>query len=258
MCFSAAASFVTAGVTGAIGLFAVARVQQRGELALAAFPIFFSVQQFVEGMLWLHLPGGADVNALTLAFLFFAKVFWPVYVPISIYLIVEPGFRRNLVFVCIAAGLAIALHLLWQIVGQSNSAAVSGRHILYLPEQPFNPLVATLYLAATILPLVLCSIRIVRLIGVVTAVGAIVSYVAYWDAFTSVWCFFAAAASALILVHFKDPAASIWQTHRSETQGALFAFPCLVPGRKKKLFCKHLISWNLVVCTGSTFSSAAI
>jgi hypothetical protein len=30
-----------------------------------------------------------------------------------------------------------------------------------------------------------------------------VAYVLYWEAFVSVWCFFAAAASAVILWHFE-------------------------------------------------------
>jgi hypothetical protein len=34
-------------------------------------------------------------------------------------------------------------------------------------------------------------------------VGSVISYVFYWEAFSSVWCFFAAAASAVIVFHFE-------------------------------------------------------
>jgi hypothetical protein len=34
-------------------------------------------------------------------------------------------------------------------------------------------------------------------------VGSIVAYAFYWEAFLSVWCFFAAAGSVVILAHFE-------------------------------------------------------
>jgi hypothetical protein len=33
--------------------------------------------------------------------------------------------------------------------------------------------------------------------------GSALAYVFYWEAFVSVWCFFAAAASVVILLHFE-------------------------------------------------------
>ena len=55
MCFSAPASFVAAAVTGAVGVAAMMRVHRREELPLAAMPLFFAVQQAIEGFLWLSL-----------------------------------------------------------------------------------------------------------------------------------------------------------------------------------------------------------
>jgi hypothetical protein len=70
MCFSAAASFVTAGVTGAIGAVALTRVNEPRELPLAATPILFALQQSIEGLLWLNLPiapGGIHFNRFDVA-----------------------------------------------------------------------------------------------------------------------------------------------------------------------------------------------
>ena len=60
--------------------------------------------------------------------------------------------------------------------------------------------VALAYLAATTLPLFLSSQRTVVTLGAIIFVGIAVAYVFYWEAFVSVWCFFAAAASVVILL----------------------------------------------------------
>jgi hypothetical protein len=56
MCFSPLASFTTAALTGVIGVVAIGRVARPSELPLAAIPLFFGVQQAIEGGLWLVLP----------------------------------------------------------------------------------------------------------------------------------------------------------------------------------------------------------
>src|ERR1700683_2712445 len=125
MCFSATASFVTAGVTGAIGIVSLARVNDPRELPLAATPILFALQQSIEGLLWLDLPlapDGSISTALALSFLFFAKVFWPIYAPIVVLLIEPKGSRRNLMFACLAIGAAGGCFLFWSFVPGAHSA----------------------------------------------------------------------------------------------------------------------------------------
>jgi hypothetical protein len=56
MCFSAPASFITAGITGAIGVVALTRINEPRELPLAGTPLLFALQQGIEGLLWLKLP----------------------------------------------------------------------------------------------------------------------------------------------------------------------------------------------------------
>lgn len=49
-------------------------------------PVLFSVPKFVEGLLWQKLPvapDGSDATVLTVAFLLFATVLWPVYPPLA-------------------------------------------------------------------------------------------------------------------------------------------------------------------------------
>ena len=206
MCFSASASFVTAGITGAVGLFALTRSHERRERPLAAIPLFFAVQQSIEGLLWLGLAGapeGSASSALTLAFLLFAEVFWPVYAPAAVWLI-EPDRRRRLLMACcLLAGVAVAAFFLWWITGHPHRAIILDGHIVYVTEDRRTDTIGIAYVAATALPFLLSSLRGIMLLGAVILTGMVTAYVFYWDAFVSVWCFFAAAASVAILFHFE-------------------------------------------------------
>lgn len=206
MCFSATASFVAAGVTGVVGAIAVSRTTERRELPLAAVPLFFAAQQSVEGLLWLTLPvapNGPAATGLTLLFLLFAEAFWPVYAPVATVLIEPKGWRRRLMLACVAAGAGVGAWLLWWIVSRPHGAAIVGGHIVYVTEQRHSDLIGLVYLAATGLALLLSSHRTVVAVGAIVLVGSTTAYLFYWEAFVSVWCFFAAVASVAILLHFE-------------------------------------------------------
>jgi hypothetical protein len=206
MCFSATASFVTAGVTGVVGIVSLSRANERRELPLAATPLLFALQQSVEGLLWLTLPVAPEestATGLTFLFLFFAEAFWPVYAPLAVLLIEPDDWRRRLMLGCLAVGAGVSAYLLWWIFSRSHGAAIVHGHIVYVTEYPHSDAIGLAYLAATGLPLLLSSQRTVVALGAIVLVGSTVAYVFYWEAFVSVWCFFAAAASVAILCHFE-------------------------------------------------------
>ena len=206
MCFSPTASFLTAGITGVIGIVSMTRVAQPRELPLAATPILFGIQQGIEGLLWLSLPQAPDGPAstgLTLLYLIFAEVLWPVYAPATVLLIEPNEKRRRLMLLCLAAGVAVSAYLLWWIVARPFGARILNDHIVYVSEHRHSDAVAIAYLAATGVSLVLSSQRTVFVLGAIILAGSVIAFVFYWEAFISVWCFFAAAASAVILCHFE-------------------------------------------------------
>lgn len=206
MCFSATASFVTAGVTGVIGVVALSRVTERRQLPFAATPMLFAVQQGVEGLLWLGLPlapGGATSTGLTFVYLLFAQVFWPVYAPVAVLLIEPHERRRQLMLLCLAAGLGVGAYMLWGILTRPFGAILLDDHIVYVTDHRHSDAIAVFYFAATSLPLIVSSQRAVVALGGVILLGSAVAYAVYWQAFVSVWCFFAAAASVVILCHFE-------------------------------------------------------
>jgi hypothetical protein len=206
MCFSATASFVTAAVTGIIGIVSLSKLDGPRELPLAAAPVFFALQQSIEGLLWLDLPLAPDgpiSTGLTLLFLFFAEAFWPVYAPLAVLLIEPSEMRRHLMLLCLAAGVAVGAYLFWSILTGPHGTVVRDDHIVYVTEHGHSSAVALAYLAATSVPLFLSSRRTLVALGAIVFVGTVVAYAFYWEAFVSVWCFFAAAASVVILCHFE-------------------------------------------------------
>lgn len=205
MCFSATASFVTVGLTGIAGIVSLSRINTIRELPLAAVPIFFAVQQGIEGALWIALPSGsqgATVSGLALAFLLFAEVLWPIYAPIALWLVEPDGRRRWLMAACVALGLGVASYLLWWILGHAYSAAIGANHIEYTTAEQHSHVLGFAYLIATCLPMFLSSRPLFIMLGAVVLAGSVVAYQFYWQAFPSVWCYFAATASFVIVFYF--------------------------------------------------------
>jgi hypothetical protein len=206
MCFSATASFVTAGITGAVGIAALSWANQSREWPLAATPLLFALHQSIEGLLWLAIPltpGGTISSSLTFMFLFLAEAFWPVYAPVAVLLIEPNRGRRRLMLMCLAVGAGVSVYLLHGLLGRDQGAAILDGHIVYLTDYRHSDAVGLAYLAATGLPLLLSSHRTVLGLGAIVLVGSTIAYAFYWEAFVSVWCFFAAVASLTILCHFE-------------------------------------------------------
>lgn len=209
MCFSATASFVTAGLTAAVGIYAVSKSSGPREFPLASMPLFFAAQQFVEGGLWLTLPiapEGAASSWLSHTFLVFALVFWPLFAPSSALLVEPDVVRHRLIGVCLAVGGAVSVYFLWLLLTEPHQAIIAGGHISYqLGETPVT--VEGAYLVATTMGLLISSNRAVATLGLIVLAGSIVSYAVYVDTFVSVWCFFAAVASVVVAGHFRVVAA---------------------------------------------------
>jgi hypothetical protein len=207
MCFSAPASFMAATIAGAAGMAALARVHERREVPLAAMPVFFAIQQAIEGFLWLSLPTSPDqavTTGLSQAFLLFALVFWPVFAPMAILGAETDPRRRRWMSLGLMFGLGVAVYFLIALHLAPRSAVIDAGHIVYSGD-PYLPVtVQVLYPIATCLTPMLSSFWPVRALGVIVFAGSIAAYLAYWQAFSSVWCFFAALASAVIVFQFEQ------------------------------------------------------
>lgn len=203
MCFSASASFIAAGILISIGIFALYKTQKRYHL-LALIPFIFGIQQACEGLVWLSLISKNFANALPFGmygFLFCAFIVWPIWVPWSVYNAEQQTSLKRILFVTLISGLLCALSLFAYLYTYGASAQIIKHHIIYIVSYPtvLVPWALLLYLIATVAPFFITSIKNAWLFGALLTLSYTISFYMYYQAFISVWCFFAALLSTLIL-----------------------------------------------------------
>ena len=209
MCFSATASFVAGTTLSAIGVATIRKAERRTELPFAAIPLFFGIQQFVEGIIWLAVRRDAPelTQAMTYVYSVFSHVFWPIYIPFALGFLESTQWRKRALLAFQAAGLIVGVYLLYFLITSPVVAEVDGhhivRHIVYVSPHFFLAPVMVLYLAATCVSCFVSSHPFVRLFGVLALVSFIAAYLVYARALVSVWCFFAAVLSLIIYLHLR-------------------------------------------------------
>lgn len=207
MCFSATASFTAGATLSVAGAVTVSRSDGKAELPLAMVPLLFGIQQISEGFLWVSinrsLPGLQTWT--TYIFSMFSHVFWPMFVPFAILLVEPSQRRRHALHVFQALGLGVGLYLLFFIVRYPVTSRVEGRSIFYDSPHFFIVGVLITYFLATCGSGLFSSHRIVNIFGVSAFVLAVAAYVVSAKTFVSVWCFFAAILSLLLVFQFSGP-----------------------------------------------------
>lgn len=214
MCFSAQASFAAAGALSVISLLSIKQVRTNQLLPLALTPLFFGIQQATEGFVWITFAHENAPSLLHLssmyAFLFFAGIFWPTWVPTALYYAETSPPRKKIITFFTIGGVLVSLIVGYCWVLQTTGAVIANHHLDYpVINYPFgikNPTVAKIissiiacsYGIVTIIPFFISSIPYMNIIGITIGLGAIIAYIFYLVAFPSVWCFFAAVGSILI------------------------------------------------------------
>ncbi len=204
MCFSATASFSAGILLLGAGVLTVRAARDPRELPLAAIPLLFSVQQLIEGVVWLTLRYEAPLlnAAMTHAYAFFSHVLWPVYVPVAVLLVESRGWRRNTLWGLSTAGGAVAAYLLYTLVVFSVVSRATGQHIEYVSPHFFTTAVMSIYLLSTAIGPMISSHRWVRVFGLLALASFAGAYFFYTRWFISVWCLFAAVLSLVLCAHF--------------------------------------------------------
>ena len=203
MCFSATASFVAGSALSVLGVATLRATRRRPEIAFAAVPLLFGIQQIVEGALWSSFRFDAPQLRLasTYLFSFFSHVLWPIYIPFAIGLLETVPWRRKVIWSFQAIGLAVGSYLLYNLVALPVTA-VAAANIVYVSPHFFQVPVMLLYLAATCVSCFFSSWAIVRLFGALALVLFLLAYAFFTVALISVWCFFAAVLSVMIYRRF--------------------------------------------------------
>jgi hypothetical protein len=215
MCFSATASFGAGTALLAVGVITLRKVTAPSQTPFAAIPLLFSIQQFAEGFLWLSLT---DKNYQhwqafsTYSFLFFAQVVWPIWIPLSILLQEKSNQRKILLRILTGIGMLLSLYLVWCLLNYPVKASIVSYHIHYTLSFPFafSALSYVAYIIPTVIPPFISNNKKVPLLGVTIACSYLFTRVYYAQNFISVWCFFAAIISVLVLyIIIKIPSSRI-------------------------------------------------
>lgn len=204
MCFSAIASFTAGTGLLIIGAITTRQARRPAEIPFAAIPLLFATQQLIEGFLWLTFPDKAPIfkMILTHAYSLFSHVLWPIYVPIAVLLLESVPWRRTLLRSIALAGGVVGIYLLYFLATVPIIAQVEGHHVDYNSPHFYIVTVMILYVLGTCVSSLFSSHQWVRLFGVVSFLSFGTAGYFYKAWFISVWCFFAAVLSSIVLVFF--------------------------------------------------------
>lgn len=209
MCFSAGASFASGIVISTIGILTVKQINKPSQRIFAIIPMLFGLQQLAEGCLWLTLSGTDFVivrKISTYVFLLTAQVIWSWVIPLSVLLMEEEPRRRKILRVMVSVGVVLSIYYAFYLFFHQVTSQILDCHILYTMESPESLALPTfiLYLAVTVAPFFVSSIRRMFLLGIVMALSCLLAEVFYVQYLTSVWCFFAAVISIFIYLIIRD------------------------------------------------------
>jgi hypothetical protein len=182
----------------------LARARTQAQWPFAAIPFLFALQQCAEGCIWLGMPHGGSwawQQAPVYAFLVFAQIIWPTWIPLSLYPIAHAD-RRSLLSAMTVLGLCVSLTLAWCMIDYGAHAEIIGHHVAY--ELPYPPLVIAvcglLYGVVTIGPPLMTGIPRVWWLGVGIGISYLGAAICYEYFVLSVWCYFSALLSVFVYV----------------------------------------------------------
>ncbi len=203
MCFSAEASFGASAIISTIGIVSINKSTTIPQKVISCMPLIFGIQQFTEGILWLSLsyPAFSQWNNIaTYAFLMFAQVVWPVFLPLSVLLLEKEKIQKNILIALLVSGILFSSYLTYCLIFYKAQASISCYHIRYEVDYPIRlKFSGIFYFIFTVFPLLLSGIKRLRLLGVVMLLSFFVTKIFYEYYLISVWCFMAAIISSIVL-----------------------------------------------------------
>lgn len=205
MCWSAEADLVMGSAITAVGIASVASVRRINDLPMAMLPVILGAHQLIEAVVWKGergavSPGTAEIAREAWAVIAFPLL--PAFVPLAVLAAqwpLERGRERVRATVLIVLGLVVAGALGHAVATRPVNAEICGHTVRYSVGIPAAPWVIAGYLVATLGSLLLARDRLLRVLGLVCAVGAAVTMRLWFHSFASTWCAVAAVASVIVL-----------------------------------------------------------
>lgn len=204
MCFSAGISFTASAALAVIGIAAIKRTLAKSELLFAAIPLLFSVQQLVEGMIWLQLLKSVDTYWLAQAYTLFVGMLWPVMAPLSIWLVEPKHINRYAMLLVLTTGIGIAFYTAFALWQFPVTARIAEYCISYDYPIPQPHIMLAAYVIATCAAFFIASDFFIVWLGSINLAAFAASYYVYSYDLASVWCFSAAVISGMIYLYFDQ------------------------------------------------------
>jgi hypothetical protein len=204
MCFSASASFGAGTMLFVVGVLALKKTRKPSQVPFGAIPMLFSIQQFAEGFVWLSLTNKSFETLESYAtniFLVFAQVLWPILVPLSIFFLEKNTMRKKILGTLAIMGTLMAIFLIYCLFNYYAKAEIGYLHIHYQLNYPMalSWISGLIYFMPTVVPNFISSIKRISLLGFSIALSYIFTLIFYRDYLISVWCFFTAIQSGIVL-----------------------------------------------------------
>lgn len=194
------------GLLAGLGIASIARNASKPHRPLAAIPLLFAAQQAAEGVVWLAMGNSDQALFSQFAvsiFLGFALIIWPIWVPFSLQRVEHDPNRRRVLTVLVCAGVAVAAYATLLLTRWHPLPQIAGHSIRYVYSAGPDAFAPGVYLAAYAIPAVapffVSSASLMRTIGTALVASLALTFIVERDALTSVWCFFAAILSGLVL-----------------------------------------------------------
>lgn len=203
MCFSAGASFAVGASLLGPGVYAVKRTTSRGMLAFACTPIVFSFHQIAEGFLWLSLknPDFASWYKPALyGYSFISQPIWPIWVPLIMWLMEPDQRRKKILYYFLLLGVAAGLYMFYCLITYDISAVAENGHIRYYRDFPFLDIMRPVNFVTIAVTPFFSTLRYTKLLASAMMGSLIVTYFFFTNYLISVWCFFAAILSLLVIL----------------------------------------------------------
>jgi len=207
MCFSATASFGASAILGVIGIAAVVKSRTNSQRLFATIPLIFSVQQLSEGLLWQSLEDpdmAAWQSLLTSIYLVFAMAVWPLWIPLTIRLLDKDAKRKKAMTWMAATGAFVSMAVCFVLYLYPVKVMPMHHHLHYefdIPRTVKNLIgvFSVLYIMATIVTPFISGIKKMKWLGIVFLASYLYAITFYNGFVISVWCFFAAILSLVVL-----------------------------------------------------------
>ena len=203
MCYSAEASFSASAVLSTVGVLSYRKASVKNHRLLALIPIFFGIQQFSEGIVWVAVSDpefSPYLNISTQLFIFFAWIIWPIYNPYCLWKVESDIDRKKKIYPLMYLGVLVATILSLIIAVYGVYAEVEDCSIAYIYnfEHRYGWMLPVLYVVATVFPFFISSLKRVWIVGMIYFVSYFFTRIYFDEHLISIWCFVAAIASLLI------------------------------------------------------------